>query len=375
MVCEEAVCMIQAGKPQSIKVHNTYLIRSVLIQRGPMTKPELAHITHLSLPTVNRIVDELVESSFASETQGQDLQKTGRPAKTYMANKNYSAYVGLYYQDGMWTALRANFLGEIEERKDFPALRNNALQDSVSSKEFSPDEKSGQLGRLISAIREMIGSRDNVRVVALGIPGVVQHDGMITGIPQLPGLEGVNLERMLREELHLPVIVENDVKLKTLGYHSDYLQNLDSVVFLYIGSGIGAGLILDGRLYKGMSNFAGEFGFMPDGAGGMEKKLISLRERLKKEPEDKTARKKTEEILARMLVNVITVINPQAVVIDSRYLQDESLNKITKLISRSIPSGCLPELLIAEGRPYEETGLVQLCGEYYRNHTEEWLAI
>lgn len=368
--------MIRAGKPQSIKLHNTHLIRTLIVQNGPVTKPELASITHLSLPTVNRIVDELVESSFAKETQIQDAQRAGRPAKVYIANKNYSAYVGVYFQDGNWTAFRSNFLGEVEAREVFRAMGpDNRLDVPIIGKGLDAGRKPDQLEYLCRAVRTMTEGKKNIRVIALGIPGVVQHDGIITGIPQLSELENINLEKELRARFHLPVIIENDVKLKTLGYHSEYLQELSSIVFLYIGSGIGAGIILDGQLYKGMSNFAGEFGFMPDGKQEMEKTLLSLRKTLKVDPENASAREKLEKKLAGMLVNVVTVLNPQAVVIDSRVLGEDSLERIAKLIGRSVPAACAPALYKAEGRFFEEEGLIQLCGAYYANHTEEWLAL
>ena len=76
-------------------------------------------------------------------------------------------------------------------------------------------------------------------------------NGDITGIPVMKEFEGVNLEKLLKCRYQLPVFVENDVKLMTVGCYKNKIHNWENMIFLYISSGIGAGIMINGQLYKG----------------------------------------------------------------------------------------------------------------------------
>ena len=96
----------------------------------------------------------------------------------------------------------------------------------------------------------------------LGLPGPVdQIDGVIGSSAILPGWVGVAAAEELRRRLDVPVTVDNDANLGALGelaYGAG--RGATDMVYIKITSGIGAGLILDGRLYRGWGGMAGEFG-------------------------------------------------------------------------------------------------------------------
>jgi len=105
---------------------------------------------------------------------------------------------------------------------------------------------------------------DRSRVIGagLGLPGPVdQIDGVIGSSAILPGWVGVAAEEELRRRLDVPVSVDNDANLGALGelaYGAG--RGATDMVYIKITSGIGAGLILEGRLYRGWGGMAGEFG-------------------------------------------------------------------------------------------------------------------
>ena len=102
------------------------------------------------------------------------------------------------------------------------------------------------------------------RIAALGIcsPGPLDHQaGIIIDPPNLPGLHHSPFRQMLTDRLNLPVNLEHDAKAAALGeYYYGAGRGARSMVFLIVGTGIGAAMIIDGELYRGARNSAGEVG-------------------------------------------------------------------------------------------------------------------
>jgi len=119
--------------------------------------------------------------------------------------------------------------------------------------------------RIAQSVAELEGELPKGRhVAALGIcsPGPLDHQtGMIIDPPNLPGLHNVPFRQMLAERLNLPVNLEHDAKAAALGefYHGAG-RGEPSMIFLIVGTGIGAAMIVDGQLYRGAHNSAGEVG-------------------------------------------------------------------------------------------------------------------
>ncbi len=102
------------------------------------------------------------------------------------------------------------------------------------------------------------------RIEALGIcsPGPVDHQtGMLLDPPNIPGLHNAPLGPMLAERLNLPVRLEHDAKAAALGeFHYGAGHGERSMVYIVVGTGVGAAIIVDGQLYRGGHNSAGELG-------------------------------------------------------------------------------------------------------------------
>jgi predicted NBD/HSP70 family sugar kinase len=104
----------------------------------------------------------------------------------------------------------------------------------------------------------------------VGSPGVFDPEhGQVALAPNLPGWSRQGLVDIVREELGVGITFENDVNLAALGEQWRGLgKNVGNFLYLWIGTGVGMGLILDGRLYRGTSGRAGEVGYMPLGPVG-----------------------------------------------------------------------------------------------------------
>lgn len=135
----------------------------------------------------------------------------------------------------------------------------------------SHDEAVPRLTELITNYcdRQVLGLT-RIRSVGIGVPGVIDRSVQtITSCPNLSALDNLDLGPRLSRALRTPVWVENDVNLIALGeHHYGRGQGLTDVAYIFVGTGIGCGLILDRKLYAGSIGAAGEFGHMtivPDG--------------------------------------------------------------------------------------------------------------
>lgn len=134
-----------------------------------------------------------------------------------------------------------------------------------------PDAVIDRIARCVEdAVDECDLKMEQVRGIGLGAPGAVDSEaGKVIFAPNLPDWHDVPLKKQLEKELKVPVFLENDGNICTLGVHSVELDGKPKhLIGLFIGTGIGAGLILDGKLYSGFNKTAAEVGHMVLEVGG-----------------------------------------------------------------------------------------------------------
>ena len=141
----------------------------------------------------------------------------------------------------------------------------------VSTKaQRGPDAVIERIARAVhDAVDECDLDSKKIRGIGVGAPGPVDPEtGKVVVAPNL-GWEDVSLKKELEKQLDLPVFVENDCNICTLGVFEAELQSKpQTMVGIFVGTGIGAGLILNGKLYAGFNRTAGEIGHMILEVGG-----------------------------------------------------------------------------------------------------------
>jgi glucokinase len=119
------------------------------------------------------------------------------------------------------------------------------------------------LGDVAGELREATAGRGEVTSVGVGAPGLVDRDGVLRAAPNLPGVEQLPLRAGLETRLGLPVRADNDATCAAWGERQlGAARGNDHVIVVTLGTGIGGGIITDGRLYRGANGFAGEIGHM-----------------------------------------------------------------------------------------------------------------
>ncbi len=119
-------------------------------------------------------------------------------------------------------------------------------------------------------VRADVASRGNVFAAAAAVPVASSAEGgVLEQLPNIPALEGVNLLAILFDRLKLPVLIENDATAATIGEHwLGASRGIDNVIGVTLGTGVGGGLMIDGKAYRGKDGTAGEVGHIcvePDG--------------------------------------------------------------------------------------------------------------
>lgn len=147
----------------------------------------------------------------------------------------------------------------------------NHSAECVGTSKLSTKSQRGAgkvIERIARCVQDAVDEADlslkQVAGVGIGAPGAVDFgSGTVIFAPNLPGWKDVPLKKELEKHLGVPVFVENDCNIAALGvYVAELKAKPRSLVGIFVGTGIGGGLILDGELYSGCGHAAGEIGHM-----------------------------------------------------------------------------------------------------------------
>lgn len=231
-----------------MKEINKNILRQVLKERRKATKPELSTLTKLSVVTVNSLISEMV--SAGEVIKGDEIPSNGgRPSKQYVYDGNYRKAIIIYgHQDNyqnLFNMLIINSFGECIDRKK--GYYSNVVTDTFDT-----------------WIESAFKTHENICSIVFGLPGA-EENGVIY-VHDYPGIVGDKFLSHYKEKYGVPVLYENDINATVFGYYArQNTERLHTVVGLYYPRvyGPGAGIVINGDIYKGRKNFAGEVGWIP----------------------------------------------------------------------------------------------------------------
>jgi predicted NBD/HSP70 family sugar kinase len=220
---------------------------------GPVSVSQLVAASGLSKATVGLAVAGLERAGLIRQL-GHRRGQAGRAPRLYEINPA-AGWVLAFDIGRSWIRVAlADLAGGIVVRQD------------VKAQVRSAPALMGQVADLAQAIPREAGlTYGDVTHTILGVPGVYEPErGRFRVAPNLPGLERPGAFDPLRERLGPSFSIENDVNLATLGEQTYGLgQQVQTFVFLSFGTGVGMGIVLDGRLYRGPNGAAGEIAYLP----------------------------------------------------------------------------------------------------------------
>jgi predicted NBD/HSP70 family sugar kinase len=228
--------------------------------RGPRTRAELISLTGLSRPTISSALTELSTAGLVTEELGPPAG--GRPAGVFRLTRKAGLAIGVDIGRRHLRVAAADLGHEILASQ---AIR---LDRDADDHPFSAlDLATQQVDKVLASVG---GSRAEVIGVGLGIPAPVTLDGRIGSPTLLPAWADLVPEEELADRLGgLTVRVDNDANLGALAEHTwGAGRDCADLVYVKIATGIGAGIVLDGRLYRGSAGTAGELGHVTLDASG-----------------------------------------------------------------------------------------------------------
>ncbi|WP_327065502.1 ROK family protein [Kitasatospora sp. NBC_01250] len=218
-----------------------------------VTLTQLVGDTGLSRPTVEGVIEGLMESGLVAEVdQAQESgRQRGRPARWFRFRAEAGHILGVEIGVHVVRVVLADLTGR--QIGTFARLVDETLD---------AEERLGAARAAVAEVLRKAGvSRDNLWAVGVGTPGIVDRDGSVRLGTAMPGWTGLDLGARLRRSFRCPVLIENDANLAAIAEHwQGAAVGMGDVVFVLAGLSPGAGSLINGRLHRGFGGAAGEIG-------------------------------------------------------------------------------------------------------------------
>lgn len=241
------------------RVHNRRVVIEAVRLHGTLTRAELARMTALTPQTVSNIVAELQQMALLTSHEPRRAAGRGQPAVPVSLNPASAWSIGIHLDHQTLIIVLVDLTGEIHFRR------------LILVQKSQPGATFARIAEVVQEIKALPGL-DWSRVLGIGVvmPGPFGVEGISsTGPTTLNGWEGVDVASELGRISGLPVTLENDATVAAIGerFHG-VARQLNSFVYLYIGTGLGAGIFTDGHIYTGHAHNAGEVGHIVVQPGG-----------------------------------------------------------------------------------------------------------
>ncbi len=299
--------------------HNSEQVLRIVRDLGPISRTEIVRHSKLSAPTVAAVIGDLLRARMVEES-GEGKSTGGRRPQLVTFNARFGVVVAGNIGPSSVRLVLADMTGQ------WLAKRTLSIEDDTTPEPL--------LGRVAAAIAEMcdteVGPDVPLLATVVGAPGMTDMNrGVVLEAANLDGWIDVPARDILQRALGVPVTVDNDVNLAAVGEHwKGELGGLSSFVFVTLATGIGAGIVIDGKVYRGNRWHAGEIGYLnvdyrewdadfrPGGyletyLGG-EAPPSHPRRRLGALDDEGAIR------LGAAIANIVTIVDPEAIVLGGR---------------------------------------------------------
>lgn len=236
-----------------LKDMNRQIVYNLIKSLGTTSKAELAKQTGISAPTIIKVINYLISKNLVLEI-GEGESAIGRKPQLLTLNRNFMYNAAFLIEGDHLTMGIVNIVGEVIFRKSLSVEPNlDILLDRITNEFVEPLLKEAGI-----PMKKLAG-------IGIALPCIYDPETRCVSTSPLIGVDtilsiGDRLDR-LAKKYNVEIQVENDVNAQVLGeYHmSESPQNTD-LIFISVGTGLGAGIILDGRLRYGPHNMCGEIG-------------------------------------------------------------------------------------------------------------------
>ncbi|WP_117161379.1 ROK family transcriptional regulator [Paraliobacillus sp. X-1268] len=242
--------MNQTWNQHVVKKENKTLVLETIKTNTPISRARVAQLTGLNKGTVSSLVSELIDGNIIGESGPGESSGGRRPVMllfNHLAGYSIAIDLGVNYILGLLTDLNGNIICEQRvhfKDKTFEHVMLRLFEIIEDLQQAAPESHYGVVG------------------IGIGVPGVVSNDGELLLAPNLEW-KRIHLLHVLEERFNLPIVIENEANAGAYGEKVFGVgQDFSNMVYCSIGTGIGVGLILEEKLFKGFNGFSGELGHM-----------------------------------------------------------------------------------------------------------------
>lgn len=317
---------------------------STFISRPTLTRYEIQELTGLSRVTVSQTVSTLLDEKVLVEQDGQE-SNGGRKA-TYLSLNANAGYVGIVYLSATtMTVAISNLAGEI--------IKSNTGSNDISA---GPSKALPQIKSWLEELFKGIPKAKRIGIL-VGVPGPVSHrTGKVVSPPIMRGWDSIDFYKEFKIDFDIPVYLENDANLMAFAEWRLIYPEVDDLLLIKHGTGVGSGLILNGNLFTGADGAAGDIGHIQldelggvdclcgkvncveaaSGGGALVAKLKSLGYKVKNTQDlADLARAGDREVIkliaeaagyiGKAIADAINLFNPRKIIIEGRIVESTDL--------------------------------------------------
>lgn len=236
-----------------VRYVNARRVVTLLRIEGPVSRADIARRLSLTRSTITNVVDDLIRRKLVIEmpqekTEGR--RELGRPGIKVRLNPRGAYFLGVEIDVGVLRFAVLDLAGEVAETQ------------VVASDTRRPQDAVDRIAKVHTALERQPKFRGRIRAVGLTVPGLVRSDGLVVHLPVL-GWKNVKLLQLAAAQIDAPLFIENNTNAAAFGeVYTHPGPNRDFIIYLKLGIGCGGAAILNGRLMRGGSGTAAEFGHM-----------------------------------------------------------------------------------------------------------------
>jgi predicted NBD/HSP70 family sugar kinase len=232
---------------------NRSAVVDLIRTEGVASPSSLAERLNISIPTVMRVIDDLIAEDLVAYDGFDEANVRGRPRARIKFRGAAHAIIGIEAGKGEFYGAVANLEGVVQ----------------TEMHETADDDGERNFEKLVGLIRRLMAAPrpqgQTIRGIGIGLPSIVRQPAGEVVLTLGLGWREMPLRARLSEHFQMPIVVENGRNLAAVGeWGFGAGRGADSVVSLSIGPGAGAGVVIDGKLYGGHSHAAGELGWYLD---------------------------------------------------------------------------------------------------------------
>ncbi len=239
------------GSTASLRTANQRRVVRALQQLrggGTLTQAEIARSTHLAPATVSNIVRDL-----AAEGMVQVIAGSGRRGTAVRISRGAGLVAGIDFGHRHVRVAVGDLTGEVLDGERRPIAQDHGHADGL-------DHATAMLDALLE---KLDATREDVLNIGLGLPAPITSENVVLSSAILPGWVGVNAKSEVEARIGRPAHIENDANLGALAEHRHGAGvGHSDMVYVKVSSGVGAGMILGGKLFRGANGTAGEIGHL-----------------------------------------------------------------------------------------------------------------